>query len=130
MYKYIMYFSLIFRLGHCYFDGKSFVTLQIGYNLCIWRMEGDAMLLNTKLKSLNSVLSIIPCPGEVEILPSYRPKLQFGTAFLILLLMKRLKDEMPALLKATRRDHDLNKFEPSRRYKTRLQRRFKRTGKD
>ena len=44
--------------------------------------------------------------------------------------MRRLKEEMPALVKAAKRDHDLNKFEPSRRYKTRLQRRIKRTGKE
>eukprot|EP00985_Skeletonema_marinoi_P022664 scaffold14587_cov81-Skeletonema_marinoi.AAC.2 len=44
--------------------------------------------------------------------------------------MRRLKEEMPKVLNAAKRDHGLDKYAPSRRYKTRLQRRIQRLGKD
>ena len=44
--------------------------------------------------------------------------------------MRRLKEEMPKVLNAAKRDHGLDKYAPSRRYKTRLQRRIRRLGKD
>ena len=37
---------------------------------------------------------------------------------------------MPKVLNAAKRDHGLDKYAPSRRYKTRLQRRIQRLGKD
>ena len=37
------------------------------------------------------------------------------------ILMIRLKEEMPKVLNAAKRDHGLDKYAPSRRYKTRFE---------
>ena len=41
-----------------------------------------------------------------------------------------LKDELPKLVAAAKKDHDLERMKPSERYKTRLQKRIKRLDKE